>query len=58
MSKGSKRRPGKPGAYEEGWERIFGAKRGKKPRILIADGEGTTWVVPNLKDILGPSHQP
>ncbi len=24
MSKGSKRRPGKPGAYEEGYERIFG----------------------------------
>lgn len=26
MSKGSKRRPGKPGAYEEGWERVFGHK--------------------------------
>lgn len=24
--KGSRRRPGKPGAFEEGWERIFGRK--------------------------------
>ncbi len=30
--KGSKRRPGKPGAYEAGWARIFKERKGTPPR--------------------------
>ncbi len=34
MSKGSKRRPGAAGAYEAGWERVFG--RSAKPETCGA----------------------
>ncbi len=60
--KGDKRRPGKPGAYERGYEAIDWSK-GRKPaarkadlgRVLIAGGEGVEWVIPPLEDLLGPT---
>lgn len=44
--KGDKRRPGKPGAYETGWDRIFGRKK----EIVVCgvcDGQGAFRVVLN-----------
>tara|TARA_R100001126_G_C4840294_1_gene156541 strand:- start:639 stop:764 length:126 start_codon:yes stop_codon:yes gene_type:complete len=33
MSKGSKRRPENKNKYDEAWEKIFGSKRKKEPKI-------------------------
>ncbi len=51
--KGSKRRIGKPGAYAEGWDRIFGARKAKTGRTLIADGEGAKWIIPSYEEVMG-----
>ena len=61
--KGDKRRPEKPGAYQEGYEAIDWSKgrpaRALQPtvgRILSEEyGRPTDWVIPPLEEILGPS---
>ncbi len=52
--KGSRQRPGKPGAYARGYEAINWAKNrpGRVPRKETIDG--VEWVIPSLSEILGP----
>lgn len=64
--KGDKRRPGKPGAYERGYEAIDWSK-GRKPaaprkadvgRVLLEDyATPVQWDIPPLSEILSPNHR-
>jgi hypothetical protein len=65
MSKGSRRRPGKPGAYERGYEAINWAKGRPVRRVTKLTTQETLtkdytdkadWVILPLEDLLGPSY--
>lgn len=48
MSKGSKRRMGKAGAYEDGWDRVFGKPASETDEFRFADR-----IIPEITDPMG-----